>query len=391
MPIVKLRGHFQHYAWGSHTAIAALQGRAGPTQEPEAELWLGDHPAGPATVLAPGGEMPIGDWIARDREGVLGPHTELPFLVKLLAAASPLSIQVHPDAARAAEGFEREERRGLPRGQRSYPDPREKRELLVALSRVEALCGFRSDAVVAELVEASESRVARELLWAADPERPSGASIFHALQQLDSDSRRLLLGELSSFARTHPEEAEGRWIDLLLKEHPDDALAAAPLLLHGLVLEPGDALAVEPGTVHSYLSGMGVEVMTRSDNVVRGGLTRKHVDHVELRRLVGEQPAEPQRPRPEPATAGERCYPTGNAGFRVSSLELSRPGLERAGGRVEVLLCVEGEARFGAAEGGGDAIAFGPGEGALVPASQGSYRLAAGTGGTARVFAVSAD
>ncbi len=158
--IVKLQNPIRPYAWGSHHSIAELQGRLAPTAEPEAELWIGDHPKAPSSALIGDCPVKLPDWISADPDAVLGPQVRrrygdsLPFLVKLLAAAQPLSIQVHPNPEQAREGYAREQRQGVPvdSPRRSYCDPNGKRELLIALTRFSALCGFRSDSEVEQLL-----------------------------------------------------------------------------------------------------------------------------------------------------------------------------------------------------------------------------------------------
>jgi mannose-6-phosphate isomerase len=404
-PIVKLQNPIQHYGWGSTRAIAELQGRPVPSPEPEAELWIGDHPIAPSVVQNNAGDeqpsIPLSAWIDRDPHGALGsssgtPGGKLPFLTKILAAAHPLSLQVHPDPEQARTGYAREEAAHTPSEQRCYRDAREKHEVLIALSPFHALCGLRADAEVANLVSNAGSELLQSLLREVEPRVESGfvaGRLLARLQRLDADERGRLCRELSS---AHPSTASnetrdaGAWIGRLCAEHPGDPLVAAPLLMNCLSLAPREALVVHPGLLHTYLDGVGVEVMTPSDNVVRAGLSSKHVDLEEFRRIASVRAEEIRPLRPESGLEGnELRYPTGTPHFEISSCELGneRPGLmTRVGGRVSVLLCVAGAVR--ATAGDGTAISLRAGEAGLVPAATDEYTLE--TQSMASVFVIEA-
>ncbi len=382
LTIVKLDNPIQHYAWGSHEAIAALQGRATPTDEPEAELWIGDHPVAPSRVVESTGTTALPDWLSRDPDRTLGPgRPHLPFLTKVLAAAHALSVQVHPNAEQARAGFDREARAEVPDAKRCYRDPNPKHEVLVALSRFEALCGFRTDAEVSSRLSA----VPHAAKWLESPrlEVPLAVALFERLPRLSEAEGRGIVEDLATFAKAAG-SLEAEWIGRLLVEHPGDPLAMAPLFLNPVVLEPGEGLVVRPGTLHSYVSGTGVEVMTRSDNVIRAGLTQKHVDRDELTRVVVPRvgAAETLRPEAVDGEAREVTYAPGTDQFRVRTIELEPDrSIARTGGRVAVLLCIEGAVEA-------DGTDLSPGEAALVPAGLESYELK-GSARTSRVFEVS--
>ena len=388
LPIAKLENPIQPYAWGSREAIARLQGRPCPSPTPEAEIWIGDHPVAPSRVVGDGEKLPLSDWIARDRASALGPdHRDLPFLTKVLAAGRSLSVQVHPDAARACQGFARENAAGVPDDRRSYRDSNAKHEVLVALSPFEALCGFREDASVAGAIAAVPS-----LAQASLPPGPGPLALrlLHGLQRLDTAARARLLAELAVFAEGDSRDA--KICRQLLDEHPGDPLACAPMLLNAVHLAPGEALIVRPGTVHAYLQGSGVEVMTRSDNVVRAGLTPKHVDADELLAVTAARTGddEIQRPPADPSRPGESSYETGTDVFSLCALDLAASPLRRPGGHVTVVLCVEGGVRLDELPASGRAtVELGAGEAALVPARVEAFQLTR-TARTSRVFEVSA-
>ncbi|MCW1958436.1 MAG: mannose-6-phosphate isomerase, class I [Mycobacterium sp.] len=301
-----LRGAIRTYAWGSRTAIAEFTGRPAPTAHPEAELWLGAHPGDPARLEGSDGETSLLDAIAADPEGELGPAVRerfgdvLPFLVKVLAADEPLSLQAHPSAEQAVEGFDRENRAGVPVNSpvRNYRDRNHKPEILVALSDFAALAGFRSaarsvalmkalavpglDPYMALLDDRSDAAGLRALFttWITAPQPDIDALIPAVLEGA--------VGYIRSGAKEFAEEA--RTILELGERYPGDAGVLAALLLNRISLAPGEGIFLPAGNLHSYLHGVGMEVMANSDNVLRGGLTPKHVDVPELLRVLDFNP-----------------------------------------------------------------------------------------------------
>lgn len=257
------------YAWGSATAIASLLGSS-PSGDPEAELWLGTHPGSPSRV---GG-------------GLLSDLTTLPFLLKVLAAASPLSLQAHPTIAQAVAGFARENAAGLPLDapNRNYKDELHKPEIIYALTPFRALCGFRP---------ASETGAAIERLLSATP---GNAALNGWLDRLGSDddirpvfewllSRGAGVDELLVALVSAAAQVDGEHYTLvaeLAAAYPGDPGIAISLMLNLAVLEPGEVLFLPAGNIHAYIEGLGIELMAASDNVLRGGLTPKHVDVPEL-------------------------------------------------------------------------------------------------------------
>jgi mannose-6-phosphate isomerase len=333
------------YAWGSTTAIPELLGVA-PTGEPQAELWLGSHPADPARI--PGGGTLL-ECVDADPETELGPAvlreygSRLPFLLKVLAAGAPLSLQAHPSSAQARAGYEEEERRSVPLDapERQYKDPYAKPELLCALTPFHALAGFRPPADTVRLLEAldvPELKPYLETLRGADGVRDT----FTALLTLPADARRELVHAVGS-ACTGRREVEFATVVELAAAYPHDVGVVASLLLHRLTLQPGEAIYLPAGNLHSYLRGMGVEIMGNSDNVLRGGLTAKHFDVPELLRVLdfsaGPLPVVvPQR------HGGEEVYPTPASEFRLSRLSVpASPPIVLGSGLPQVLLCASGE------------------------------------------------
>jgi mannose-6-phosphate isomerase len=293
------------YSWGSATAIADLLGTPA-SGAPQAELWLGAHPGSPARILdgaMPHGAENLAEWIANDREAAIGDHAQLPFLLKILAADGPLSLQAHPTLERAREGFEAENAAGiaLDAPNRNYKDALHKPEVIFALSDTfDALCGFRPVAEIREIVallqqwdtasdapapavlapfasralaEGDEGDVLRSLVeWLLGGE-PEVESVITRVSLLADAPTAVEGGEYAaSFATVRD----------LAAEYPGDPGIVTSLLLNRVTLSAGEALYLPAGNIHAYLKGLGVELMAASDNVLRGGLTPKYIDVPEL-------------------------------------------------------------------------------------------------------------
>lgn len=322
------------YAWGSSTAIADLLGTAA-SGGPEAELWLGAHPGNPSTVVPDGTGLDA--WLAEHGFG------ELPFLLKVLAAAAPLSLQAHPTTEQARAGYARENAAGVPldAADRNYKDPFAKPEMIYALSeRFDALCGFRPVAA---------SRADFEALLDVDAARvdPQPQPIEDLLDRLTDDALPevfewlissgagvatlvSVVTELATSAGPAIGTASAfETVRMLAEGYPGDPGIVISLLLNRVSLRRGEALYLPAGNIHAYLNGLGVELMGASDNVLRGGLTPKHVDVPELLSVLDFTPVEVPYLRP---TADGVFRPAG-AGFELrhvtasSRLELSSPAI----------------------------------------------------------------
>lgn len=382
--LCRLDPRIQAYDWGSRTALAELQGRTSPSPGPEAELWMGAHPSAPSDVETEAGRISLAEWIRRDPEAVLGAEVarrfggELPFLFKVLAVERALSIQAHPDAARARAGFSRESAMGLapadPR--RSYRDPNAKPELLCALTRFHALCGFRPAGEIVEALEAldvpSLARLADEL---GAEEGGLERLVAELLRMRGSEEGRCRAREAAGAAeRGSSERAEFARVAWLARQHPDDIAVLAPLLLNAVELEAGQALYLGPGEIHAYLGGVAVELMASSDNVLRGGLTHKHVDVPELLATLSFREGPPALVETQPGAPGEERYETPAREFRLSALKLVRGRAYASPERrsVEILLCTSGSARVQDVA-RGEELPLRRGEALLVPAALRAY------------------
>jgi mannose-6-phosphate isomerase len=372
------------YAWGSRSAIAQLTGRSAPTTEPEAELWMGAHPMAPSRVTRAGasGAASLAEIIATDPVRELGASVanefgpRLPFLLKVLAAAQPLSIQAHPNMDQARAGFDDEEKKGIPRdaGHRNYKDASHKPELLCALTPFDALCGFRSIDKTIQLFDRLAVRALDDKLapLRATRDREGLAETFRAIMSTPEIERMPLVDavveacEESGVAFAH----ERAWAVRLAALYPGDVGVVSALLLNLVHLEPGDAIYLGAGNLHAYLEGTGVEIMASSDNVLRGGLTKKHVDVPELMKVL-DFVAGPVAPlRPAQIDDVERVYETPAREFRLSVLDLR----SRAGGVTrelfgpEILLVTGGSASLGGRK-------IEKGQAVFVPACLGTYTL----------------
>lgn len=332
------------YAWGSRSALSELLGRA-PSGAPEAELWIGAHPSGSARLApAVAGTSTLLELLKSDLPGLLGAdlaarYGRLPFLLKILAIDAPLSLQAHPDAEQARAGFAREQALGLSLSDpaRNYRDDNHKPELILALSPVEALSGFRPRVEVSHLlstfglteVESPLAEATGAFLRTEEGERAYEA-LFRSFFTLPrEDLRSALRGALSRAEQAATATAsfgDVGWVARLLlrldREYGTDPGLLGAILLGPLRLEPGQALFLPARRLHAYLSGVGVEVMAESDNVLRGGLTPKHVDIGELSRVLDFRPT-----RSEPVVptsiedAGVRIFRTPAEEFELWSIE----------------------------------------------------------------------
>ena len=278
----RLTGAVRPYAWGSRTIIAELQGRPAPSEAPEAELWLGAHPGDPSTVSGHDGPVSLATLIEEDPKGQLGPPVvdtygpRLPYLMKLLAAEAPLSLQAHPDAAYARKAFAAQE--ADPSLPRNYTDAYHKPEMLVAITPFDALCGFRAPDVSASELAALDLPALAPVIAALRAGVSGLSEAVRLLLTWPADDRAALVE--SAAARS------SGLVPSLASHYPGDPGVLVALLLNHVRLAPGEAIWMPAGNMHAYLRGAGVEIMAASDNVLRGGLTPKRVDVDELLRVL---------------------------------------------------------------------------------------------------------
>ena len=373
--LVKLSNQALDYAWGSKTLISDYFGIPA-TGKPMAEIWFGTHDGSPTEVVGDGHSL---------REVLLsqGRESSLPFLLKILAAEAPLSIQAHPNPEQAIEGFNRENAQGLSidASNRNYKDDKAKPELIVALTdRFDALVGFSDRALIqerfAELLEASTNEKLTEVLtkWIQLLETETGIEKVFLATLTSPESDESFITNLIDAAEQCP-----ALVDLvvhLAEHHGKDRGIATALLMNHIVLGRGEGVFVPAGMPHAYLSGLGVEVMLASDNVLRGGLTPKHIDVEELAKVLVFESTEPSLVKTKTLAVGFEKFdlPTpefdfyrGEVGSNNLLADLNLPG-------DSIVLCTQGSVAVSNSQGEREVI--NSGEAVFMAGDARSFSLA---------------
>ncbi len=358
MKIYLLKNKIRKYAWGAKDAIPRLLGNE-PDGSPWAELWMGAHPKAPSVILKDGLYLSLANMIKENPREFLGKETakkfdsQLPYLFKVLAAAKPLSIQAHPSKEQAIQGFEKENQLNIPLDapERNYKDPNHKPECILALTPFWAMCGFRPvEEIISLFSEICPDILEKEIfLLKKSPDSQGLKEFFKNLLSLKNEKKKRAIGEaVSNSARLLEKNDIYRWIIKLHEEYPDDIGILSPGFLNLIRLEPGMALFLPAGVLHSYLDGTGMEIMANSDNVLRGGLTPKHVDIPGLMKVVDFEPQKINTINPVKISKIEWLYPCDAEEFA-----LSRFSLEKNAGKTpiktkgpEILICTQGAARI---------------------------------------------
>lgn len=396
-----LDGTLRAYPWGSRTLIAGMRGDRAATR-PEAEIWFGAHPAAPSTVhgrlltevITENPEETLGTRVNADFEG------ELPFLLKILAAGAPLSLQAHPSLEQAREGYERENRAGIGinASNRNYRDPNHKPELIVALTEFTAMVGFRRLRATLELFDALGCEAIdryRSMLTTANEEEslralfttwitiPVGKrhELIHALlhsaeaflERAGEDAGRQPLSREATRAEEHA--FIFRHILDLHDRYPGDVGVLGALLLNFYTLQPGEAIFLDAGNLHAYIGGLGVEIMANSDNVLRGGLTSKYVDVPELVRVLNFKPLDNPivESIPTGADGNVHRYPVPVREFNLDRVEVSGSETVEHDGPM-IILCTSGAVSLNC---GGKEMVLCAAQSAWVPASDGAVTVRA--------------
>ena len=309
--IFSLKNQIQNYAWGSREILGRMRGVPVPTEQPEAEVWVGAHPAAPSRATVDGAESPLNELIVENPSRFLRPDRTsdwFPFLFKILAIDAPLSIQVHPTPEQAIAGFEDEQARGIAidAPYRNYKDRYSKPETVIALSPMRVLTGVRpveqlktlaaafGAAWLAERAELSPKQLLTEIIRL--PEETASAAVQHLV-----DTAPGLLGASNDVVADAAE-----LVRIVDGKYPGDRGLLVAFVMNLVHLAPGESAFTPDGQVHAYVSGTAIELMTPSDNVMRAGLTAKHIDTEELIKVLGEKQDAPviQRPNPEDGPLG---------------------------------------------------------------------------------------
>ena len=391
--MIRLINPTQPYLWGSVKAIPGLLGMP-PTSAPVAESWMGAHRSAPSRVVVGDSEAGLDEILAADADLLLGPDVvarfgpSLPYLLKLIAAETPLSLQVHPNLAQARAGHAAEDAAGIPAEapHRNYRDNNHKPELVYALTPFEAICGFRAPRRAAELFAGLDAPLARKLhaVLAADPSADGIRAVFTQLLEAGTrptpdEVREIAEACAKRLADGSPSLLADRIVVSLAQAYPGDPGVVTSLLLNPVTLQPGEAMFVPAGGVHAYLHGFGVELMASSDNVLRAGLTPKHIAVAELLRNVDYVAAPPLRIAPEIVNGVTKMFYAPVDDFELSVTSIADDDVHPVPGRgPRILLCLEGQLTFswaGPAGSGPITLELRRGQSAFAPASDGSLTV----------------
>ena len=384
-----LKNVIQDYAWGSPTAIPELLGCPNPANTPQAELWMGAHPKAPSKVLFGDTWVSLHDLIQKYPIEMLGKKTaenfknQLPYLFKVLAAAKPLSIQAHPSQKQAEEGFARENQQQIPINafNRNYKDDNHKPECICALTDFWALTGFRPiEQIIAYFQKLCPDLFVSQLNYLETNQNGTGLKKFFkailTLEKADTYHTIAIVTE-NALKLKDSNDPVGEWIITLFDEYKYDIGVLSPMLLNLICLHPGQALFLPSGRLHAYLSGVGIELMANSDNVLRGGLTPKHVDIPELLKVLSFIATENEVLVPEQLTDTEVFYRTPAREFILSRIQVQKDlsYVSQKERSIEILLCTEGQMHIKAIDSDNEAIDTQKGGTVLVPSIIGQYKI----------------
>ncbi len=355
--ICYLKNTVQEYAWGSYTAIPELLGNDSPANVPQAELWMGAHPKAPSVARCNGEQRSLLELLEKHPKEILGKkvaekfQNRLPYLLKVLAAAKPLSIQAHPSLDQAKEGFEKENRLGIPFDafNRNYKDDNHKPECICALSDFWALNGFRKIPDMMTLLRRICPPGLEKFLDFLS-QRPDSTGLKHFFQALMTMARepqqQIIEDAVKNARQVKHEDRAYQWMIDLNQEYPLDIGVFSPIILNLICLAPGQALFLPAGTLHAYLKGVGIELMANSDNVLRGGLTPKHIDVKELMNVLNFEEMDVNILRPRTVNPCENRYDSIAEEFVLSVITV-KTGVDYCSSAikgVEILLCTDGNA-----------------------------------------------
>ena len=374
MEIKEVKGVVKNYAWGNRDFIPSLLG--GYDGEPQAEYWMGTHPSGEAVIV--GGEK-LSEYLASD-DGILGDVNvakwgrRLPLLFKILAIASPLSLQCHPDRAQAQEGWKREEQLRKEGKPYNYQDDNPKAEILVALTPVSAMCGFReNEEIQKNLSKILPTTYDKYLSEYADDNQ----KLFMRLYVLSENERLEVLSEYAEGLKASSDPAmDGEYLTekgigvRALEIYPGDIGALFPFILNVMHLKPGEGIFLKPDTLHAYVLGNGVELMDASDNVLRGGLTKKRIDLDELKRIMVFDSEEAHVASVHEDVWGRTVYETPTDGFTLLSADSGLYSIRE--NRVMLGIVTEGKVDFNVDD---ESVSFEKGQCFIIPHKISEYYM----------------
>ncbi|XQS17684.1 mannose-6-phosphate isomerase [Citrobacter telavivensis] len=386
----KLINSVQNYAWGSKTALTELYGLANPQQLPMAELWMGAHPKSSSKIEdASGRIVSLRDAIDSRQSALLGDAVakrfgELPFLFKVLCAAQPLSIQVHPNKRNSEIGFAKENAAGIPMdaAERNYKDPNHKPELVFALTSFLAMNAFREFSEIVSLLQPVAGAHTAIAHFLEHPNAERLSELFAGLLSMQGEEKSRALAILKAALETQQGEP-WQTIRLIAEFYPDDSGLFSPLLLNVVKLNPGEAMFLFAETPHAYLQGVALEVMANSDNVLRAGLTPKYIDIPELVANVKFDAKPANQLLTTPVKNGAELdfpIPVDDFAFSLHALSAEETTIDQQS--AAILFCVEGEAVLSKGE---QSLVLKPGESAFISAEESPVSMS-GVGRVARVY-----
>ncbi|HEA68971.1 MAG TPA: mannose-6-phosphate isomerase, class I [Desulfobacterales bacterium] len=381
-----LKNTVREYEWGSHTAIPELLGQPA-SGRPQAELWMGTHPGAPSMVRYQGGWIPLSRLIEKYPQEMLGQsvkkkyQNKLPYLFKVLAAVKPLSLQAHPSIKQAKEGFEKENRLGTPIGapNRNYKDNNHKPECICALTSFWALNGFRKIYdIIYLLTKICPKGLKEELRELKKYSNPFGLKkFFHALMTMNKKRKDRMIVEALGNAKAYSKENHiFKWIINLHLEYPYDMGILSPAFLNLICLKPGQAMFLSEGFLHTYLEGVGIELMANSDNVLRGGLTPKHIDVQELLNVLHFEEIEVTILKSKKINNCERVFLTPAEEFVLSIIEIKK-GINFSSPEnrsIEIIFCTAGSATIYDVDGDKEVDLF-KGTSVVIPSVMNKYMI----------------
>lgn len=390
-PFYLMDNVIQDYPWGSKTAIRDFFDVSNSEDKPQAEIWMGAHPKASSSVVHNGEVISLCELIEQAPEAMLSKETyekfhELPYLFKVLAAEKALSIQVHPSKEQAQEGFERENQLGIDiaAANRNYKDPNHKPELVYALTEYSALNGFRGKQQIFDLLTSLQIGVIDEICTnGRDLDEESFIKhCFIDLLSLSGADKQSALNGLYHYSNKNADQPLFELIVELFSQYENDMGVFCPLMLNFVVLQPGEAMFLYAQTPHAYIKGLGLEVMANSDNVLRAGLTNKHIDIQELVSCTLFQAIAMDKIKMLPTSVDNiDVYPIPVSDFQFAILN-GAEHTELTMNSAEIIMAIDCEVEL---VNGDTCLVLEKGQSSFVPASTRSYSLSS-VGRIARVF-----
>lgn len=389
---LKLNNPIKNYAWGCADLLPDLFDVDNQESEPLAEVWMGAHPGGSSTLTLGNNELSLADFIALDKPAILSPVTEkhfgeLPYLFKILTAQKALSIQVHPDKFTAEQGFQREQEQGIDLGdfRRNYKDANHKPELVYALGEFQAMNGFRSfEAIINNVREVNIPQLEAALqAFESDLSANGLERFFVRMLTMQGQEKEQVLAALVAYSTQHQHDETHALICSLAEQYPNDIGLLCPLLLNVITLQPGDSMYLSARTPHAYVKGACLEIMANSDNVLRAGLTAKHIDIDELVNGTTFDPRSLDSLLLRPSVVdGSSYYSIPVEDFRFE-IHMPNNGKTYQVNSAEIVLAIDCDTTL--THGNGESMTIVKGESLFIPAYSQNYEIKS-EGRVARAF-----